>query len=331
VSVWLGLKQPQVNRRCHDPARLQEGAMHRKRGFTLIELLVVVAVIAILAAILFPVFAAAREMARQSACISNLKQIGHAYTLYVQDHDQQFPLDVQAPDRRLNVYWSPPNLVPWSKDDPQYQAWYNTMGANVLLPYTRSYAIWACPSAVLSEQFPGDPVYQQFTPGVKPTEISYQFNGLLGALSTSDVLHPSQVPMVWEGPENRRYLGSNINNPGVSLWVFSRLPSTQTGWPFRQKDCSTGLPGTMFTSWNTVSRVEIHHGGQNWLYVDGHVRWRKLGGTGDTDPWQDPFNYNPDGSIRIDWVDECDRPWLFRPDLEQKESQGHGIRAAGYT
>src|SRR3712207_1306350 len=57
------------------------------RGFTLIELLVVVAIIAILAAILFPVFAKAREKARQTSCISNLKQIGPAVLMYSQDWD----------------------------------------------------------------------------------------------------------------------------------------------------------------------------------------------------------------------------------------------------
>jgi prepilin-type N-terminal cleavage/methylation domain-containing protein/prepilin-type processing-associated H-X9-DG protein len=313
------------------PATAQEDAMYRKRGFTLIELLVVIAILALLAGLLFPVFAQAREDGRKSVCQSNLRQIGAAYHMYVADYDEQFPRAVQDPNRRLNVYWSPPNLVPWSRNDPKFQSMYASMGANVLYPYTRSYDIWACPSTPLTDQFPGDPVYQQFTPGVKPTEITYQFNGLLGALNSGDVLHPTEVPMVWEGPENRRYRGSNINNPGISLWVFSKLPRPDSGWPFRQKDCTTGLPGTMYTSWNTVSRVEIHNGGQNWLYVDGHVKYKKLGGKGNTDPWQDPFNYNPDGSLRIDWRDECDRPWLFRPDFEQKEPQGHVVREAGYT
>src|SRR5207249_4382724 len=63
----------------------------RKTAFTLIELLVVIAIIAILAAILFPVFAQAREKARQAGCLSNLKQIGTATMLYVQDYDETYP------------------------------------------------------------------------------------------------------------------------------------------------------------------------------------------------------------------------------------------------
>jgi len=61
------------------------------RGFTLIELLVVIAIIAILAAILFPVFAKVREKARQTSCASNEKQLGLAFTQYVQDYDEVFP------------------------------------------------------------------------------------------------------------------------------------------------------------------------------------------------------------------------------------------------
>jgi prepilin-type N-terminal cleavage/methylation domain-containing protein/prepilin-type processing-associated H-X9-DG protein len=62
-----------------------------KSGFTLIELLVVIGIIALLAAILFPVFARARDQARKTACLSNLRQIGVAASLYTSDYDGGYP------------------------------------------------------------------------------------------------------------------------------------------------------------------------------------------------------------------------------------------------
>lgn len=59
-----------------------------RKGFTLIEILVVVAIISLLAAILFPVFNRARENARRTSCQSNMKQIGLAILQYAQDYDE---------------------------------------------------------------------------------------------------------------------------------------------------------------------------------------------------------------------------------------------------
>ncbi len=84
----------------------------RKRGFTLIELLVVIAIIAILAAILFPVFQSVRENARRTACLSNMKQIGTAITIYSQDYDE---LIVPSQNGSSGV-----NLVSWPSMIQQY-------------------------------------------------------------------------------------------------------------------------------------------------------------------------------------------------------------------
>ena len=62
----------------------------QKRAFTLIKLLDFIAIIAILSAILFPVFAQAREKARQTSCLSNVKQLGLGLMLYLQDYDETF-------------------------------------------------------------------------------------------------------------------------------------------------------------------------------------------------------------------------------------------------
>ena len=81
----------------------------KQAGFTLIELLIVIAIIAILAAILFPVFSNVRKNARRTVALSNLKQIGTAITMYNADYDEKFPRTQETlnPDEPTFIsYWS---------------------------------------------------------------------------------------------------------------------------------------------------------------------------------------------------------------------------------
>ena len=143
------------------PSRRGSGA------FTLIELLVVIAIIAILAAILFPVFAKAREKARQTACTSNVKQMGMAWMMYVQDYDEMFPPN-NSP-AAAGSEWAnrpgtpfpckpcrPVNKVTGLSYDPRIFA----------MPYIKNDQMFRCPSdvgiptSIVDEPSKGQPVWK---------------------------------------------------------------------------------------------------------------------------------------------------------------------------
>lgn len=114
----------------------------RNRAFTLIELLVVVAIIAILAAILFPVFARARENARRASCQSNLRQLGLAVQQYVQDYDERLPNSVYGTDgENVSGGW-----VFYSSYDLEGKTSVFDVSQGSLYPYTKSTQLYICPS-----------------------------------------------------------------------------------------------------------------------------------------------------------------------------------------
>lgn len=110
-------------------------------AFTLIELLVVVAIIAIVAAIMLPVFAGVREKSRQTTCLSNLRQIGLAWLMYAQDYDETAcPSYYYSEDFRYETAWD--FHLDWGTVVDDVPKW----GYGLLGSYSKSGALHSCPS-----------------------------------------------------------------------------------------------------------------------------------------------------------------------------------------
>ena len=109
-------------------------SQRRPCGVTLIELLVVLAIIAVLAGVLMPVFATAREKSRQASCCSNGRQISLGLMMYAHDYDGRIMQlsDNDAGDRSCRKC---------DKDPSHFKAWYDW-----IQPYVRSQGILRCPS-----------------------------------------------------------------------------------------------------------------------------------------------------------------------------------------
>jgi len=229
-----------------------------KRGFTLIELLVVIAIIAILASILFPVFSQAREAARRSACVSNLKQVGMAGILYASDNDGyvlRFASSVSAIDK--NVLGEPVPVRGYAEAYYWQALW---------LPYTKNSAVFFCPSG--DRNFRTAPRYINTSGGQALREIWGQYGinyeGLCKSrapwnrVGLDTVSEPGETFMAmdsWcvspavDGNDNPlRFFGSGAVGGSDDVGIGFNLPA--------------GDP----------RRGDRHQGSANVLYCDGHVK-----------------------------------------------------------
>lgn len=263
--------------------------LRKQKGFTLIELLVVIAIIAILAAILFPVFAKAREAARSTSCISNLKQIGTAFQMYVNDWDERVPTSDMpyiwwaAGDATGEAY---PGHLALQNDTWVAAAKVNSIKQQ-LTSYTKSDAIWKCPS-----DFGAD---TKFTVGKRFTSYHYRY-----AISHQSIwrnLH-------WmNGHAYGDPLADNEFNYPSQFYIFSEMTPFHDFRP--QPGAPANLSGWCFepaSKWNFAffdGHAKSYSAGQIMVKQAGYDPWHVV-----DMHWPRYPTYNPTANCVNSWNTE---------------------------
>lgn len=208
-----------------------------RSAFTLIELLIVIAIIAILAAILFPVFSRARENARRSSCMSNVKQISLGVMQYVQDYDERFPGYYTNLDGGPHGY----NCVTTAVTATTDKGW-----SEMIEPYLKSKQILQCPSE------PTSPIAN----GNCSNYSDYFFNALLASNE------PTPTDRIIEQPTAGGRSLAALDAPSLTVMNGDggayASENQMANWPYNNLD-----PG----------QYRRHMGGNNFSFADGHVKW----------------------------------------------------------
>jgi prepilin-type N-terminal cleavage/methylation domain-containing protein len=203
----------------------------RKLAFTLIELLVVIAIIAILAAILFPVFAQAKDSAKASSALSNTKQLGLSFNMYMGDNDDYFPLAfVMRPQNGSNKTLGVGVGVPFPANNglnnpagiwtlPERVNMAASTWHNALFPYVKSGPIYAFTSNPTNLMFTAanSGTDDTFLPGyAQPYDGTLLMNGELHRLSSSAVDSPSVAVLAWPGNGKVNFHGRLMADPALN-------------------------------------------------------------------------------------------------------------------
>ena len=236
----------------------QFNASRKRTGFTLIELLVVIAIIAILAAILLPALARAKQKGRRDACLSNLKEIGLSFAMYLSDNQSRFP------DRRDLKSSLPGGYLPWAGSWPASDprgGW----AAIVLDDYGAKGSLWSCPAALDSAVGNAVQSVQATSAAPDATQVRYwlwRFDRPDDPVPRTDFWGKTETQVILDLQANNSpvidpTIGIVNGSSDVELAVDPYFPSTIPSVP-------PALKGHT-----------IHAGGRCRVFLDGHVQYIK--------------------------------------------------------